>query len=129
MAKSIYKILIVEDEKIMQEVLVDKLSADPMFQVFTAGNGQEGLDSALKNTPDLILLDIMMPVMDGLAMMQELQKHEQTKNIHVILLTNYDTNEDILQKISEIKPCFYIVKSNIDLSDVAVKIKECLDIK
>ena len=89
MPKAIYKILVVEDDKIMQELLLDRLSVDKVFQIFTASNGQEGLEIAVKNVPDLILLDIRMPVMDGIAMMKALKKLEQLRSVPIIFLTNH----------------------------------------
>lgn len=128
MPKAIYKILIVEDEKLMQELLIDRLSREKIFQVFTANNGQEGLYSAFANSPDLILLDIRMPVMDGITMLRELRKDPRGKDIPIIFLTNYDTDESMLQDISEGKPAYYLIKSNISMDEVARKIKESLHI-
>lgn len=129
MNKAIYKILIVEDEKMMQDILTARLSKEPIFQVFTASNGQEGLYSAFANSPDLILLDVQMPVMDGITMMKELKKDPRGKDIPVIFLTNFDTDENILQKISEDKPAFYLIKANISMDEVVSKVKESLGIK
>src|SRR3989344_9424432 len=123
MPKSIYKILIVEDDKLMQELLLTRLSKEPIFETHTANNGQEGLYSALTNSPDLILLDIRMPVMDGVEMLKALRKDARGKDIPVIFLTNYDTDESILQDISEGKPAFYLIKSNISLDEVVKKVK------
>ena len=129
MAKAIYKILIVEDEKMFQELLVDRLSKDGLFQIYTADNGQEGLDAAFNAKPDLILLDILMPVMSGIKMMKEMKKYEQLKDIPIIFLTGVDPDEDIMTEIAEAKPSFYLIKSKTNLEDIAQKIKETLGIK
>ena len=128
MGKAQYKILIVEDEKMMQELLVTRLSKENIFQVFTANNGQEGLYSVSINAPDLIFLDIRMPVMDGLAMMKELKKDDRTKNIPIIFLTNFDTDERMLEEIPEGKPSFYLIKSNTSMDEVVKRVKEALHI-
>ncbi len=128
MAKENYKILIVEDEKIMQELLVTRLSREPVFKVYTANNGQEGLYSVFSINPDLILLDVQMPVMDGITMMKELRKDPRGKDVPIIFLTSYDTDEDILFKISEGKPAFYLIKSSISMDEVVVKVKQSLGI-
>lgn len=128
MNKSIYRILIVDDEEMMRGILVTRLSKEPMFQVFNASNGQEGLYSTFANNPDLILLDVQMPVMDGITMMKELRKDPRGKDIPIIFLTNYDTDENVLVKLSEGRPAFYLIKSNINLDEIVAKIKESLKI-
>ena len=129
MIKEIYKILVVEDDKMMQEVLVTRLSKEPIFKVYIANNGKEGLVSVLANNPDLILLDVIMPVMDGIQMFKELRKSFWSKNIPVIFLTSYDTSEEVLQSISEEKPAYYLLKSTMNLNDIVEKIKVTLGIK
>ena len=69
------KILIVEDEAPLRNAISDILSFEG-FTVFQAKNGQEGLDAALLEHPDLILLDLMMPVMDGLTMLEKLRQDQ-----------------------------------------------------
>jgi CheY-like chemotaxis protein len=128
MPKAHYKILIVEDEKIMQDLLIDRLSKEGIFQIFTANNGQEGLANTFSYNPDLILLDIRMPIMDGIEMLKELRKDPRGKDVSVIFLTNYDTDEGMLKDISEGKPSFYLIKSTMNMDDVVRKIKESLHI-
>ena len=128
MVKAIYKILIVEDEKMMQELLATRLSRENIFQVYVANNGQEGLYMALSNVPDLILLDIRMPVMDGITMMKELRKDPKGKHLPIIFLTNYDTDENILREVAQERPAFYLIKANISMDEVAKKVKEALGI-
>ena len=80
-------ILIVEDELSLQKVLTEKLSHEG-YLIIQASNGQEGLDSALREKPDLILLDILMPVMDGSAMLEKLRADEWGKKAKVIIIIN-----------------------------------------
>ena len=128
MTKAIYKILVVEDEKMMQELLIARLSREPIFKIYTANNGQEGLYSAFANIPDLMLLDIRMPVMDGITMMKELKKDPRSKDIPIIFLTNFDTDESILNAISEEKPAYYLIKAKTNLEDIVKVVKETLGI-
>lgn len=127
--KDSYKVLIVEDDKMIQEVLAGHISKESMFNVYIANNGQEGLYSALTNTPDLILLDVMMPVMDGVTMFKELRKDQRGKDVPVIFLTSYDTDERVLKEISEEKPAYYLLKSSIKMDEIVDKIKVTLGIK
>ena len=128
MLKAIYKILVVDDEEMMREILVARLSKESIFKIYSASNGQEGLYSVFSINPDLILLDVQMPVMDGITMMKELRKDPRGKDVPIIFLTSYDTDEDILFKISEGKPAFYLIKSSISMDEVVVKVKQSLGI-
>lgn len=112
----------------MQELLVTRLSRELIFKIFTANNGQEGLSDVFTNLPDLVLLDIRMPVMDGITMMKEMKKDDRSKDIPIIFLTNFDTDETILNEISEAKPAYYLIKAKTNLEDVVKIIKETLKI-
>ena len=115
------KILIIEDEPSLRGALVDKLSREG-FCCLEAKNGLEGLDAALKEHPDLILLDIIMPVMDGMTMLEELRKNPWGKNVPVILLTNLSEVEKVAQSLHH-GVYDYLVKSDWKLEDIAKKIK------
>ncbi len=120
-------ILIVEDEGIISKTYAEELR-DEGFSVLTAMNGKEGLELALREKPELILLDVLMPVMDGLTMMDQLRgKNLYGKNVPVILLTNLSSSEEkIMAAITKNEPAYYLVKSDWDLSQVVEKIKERL---
>ncbi|MBX4201029.1 response regulator [Candidatus Parcubacteria bacterium] len=117
-------ILIVEDELPLLNVYADRFDEEG-FSVFKANNGQEGLDIAIKEKPDLILLDILMPVMDGLTMMQKLREDNTWgKTVPIILLTNLSADEQRIKKIvSENKPTYYLVKLDWSLSAIIEKAK------
>ncbi len=121
------KILIVEDERPLSQALVKKLTLEG-FATLTAKNGEEGLGVALREHPDLILLDIAMPIMDGLTMMKKLrQENEWGKHVPIILLTNLSADDDkINQAITDNEPAYYLVKSNWTISDLVEKIRERL---
>ena len=121
------KILIVEDEVVINKVYAEELR-DQGFTVLTAMNGRDGLEIALRAEPDLILLDILMPIMDGLTMMKKLREtNSYGKNVPIILLTNLSANEDkIIESLVKNEPAYYLVKSDWDLSAVVEKIKERL---
>lgn len=117
-------ILIVEDEPALLKAYAERFSNEG-FLVITASNGQEGLDMALRERPDIILLDILMPVMDGLTVMQKLREDTSWDNtVPIIFLTNLsETEERIATSITEHKPAYYLVKSDWSLSDVVKKAK------
>ena len=121
------KILIVEDEAPLRNAVTDILTFEG-FEVFQAKNGQEGLDVALKEHPDLILLDLMMPIMDGLTMLEKLrQDAEFGKTAAVILLTNINDPEKVALA-TEAGSYDFLVKSDWNIEDVVKKIKGRLGI-
>lgn len=115
------KILVVEDESALSSALKDKLTREG-FEVTVAKDGQEGLSRALADHPDLILLDIVMPVMDGMTMLYALRKDPWGKNVTVILLTNLFDTEKIAQSL-ERGVYDYLVKSDWTLEDIVKKVK------
>jgi DNA-binding response OmpR family regulator len=120
------KVLVVEDDGALLQILRDKLTKEA-FSVFLAKDGAIGLDTALKEHPDLILLDIVMPVMDGMSMLFHLRKDPWGKTVPVILLTNLSEAEDVAESLRE-RAYDYLVKSDWKLEDVVKKVKEKLEI-
>jgi len=116
------KILIVDDEPNIVQTLQDRLEMND-FNVVTACNGKEGLEQAIQETPDVILLDVIMPVMDGLEMLEALRKEPSCEDISVVMLTARSQTQDIARA----NACGiedYIVKP-FDLSELLEKI-ECV---
>ena len=118
------KILIVEDDNFVAEVYSTKL-LEMGHEVTIAQNGEEGLNALKENEPDLILLDIIMPVMGGIEMLQELKKNEKWKNIPVILLTNVG-EKDSIQKVQNLGVQDYLIKSHFTPAEVIEKIDAVL---
>lgn len=119
-------ILVVEDEAPMLAVLSDNLEAEG-FSVFKATNGAEGLDLAQSKHPDLILLDIMMPQMNGLAMLEKLRADEWGKKVPVIILTNFGDNEKVAEALID-DVSEYFVKANIKMEEIIARVKEKLKV-
>ena len=119
------KILVVEDEQAYSQLLNLQLTAKG-YAVLTAADGEEGLRKIKSEKPDLILLDIKMPVMDGMTMLELLRKDPVNKNLKVILLTNVEPDEKIIGGVVNDMPAYYIIKSDIQLDDLLAKVKELL---
>lgn len=115
-------ILVVEDEEPMQLVLRDVLKVEG-YDVLEAKNGIEGLELALKEHPDLILLDILMPKMDGLEMLKNLRSDDWGRKVPVIVLTNLSDNEDIAKAVEE-DVFEYFVKTDIRIDEVIQRIRD-----
>jgi len=120
------KILIIEDEPSLQKSLMDYLELEG-FEVSGALDGEKGIELAKNEKPDLILLDIILPKKDGYEVLDVIKKDEEIKNIPVILLTNLESQEDIVKGMEK-GAISYLVKSDYKLEEVVKKIKEALKI-
>lgn len=110
------KVLLVEDEESIRQALKDEFSKE-RITIVEAHNGQEGIDLALKERPDCILLDVIMPRMHGIDMLVQLQTTEAGKSIPVVLLTNYADDPKVIQAIKEGR-CTLLEKSKVTLKAV-----------
>lgn len=124
MAKNNKKVLVVEDEATLQKALNDVLSGEG-FEVVSALDGEKGFQMAKDEKPDIILLDIILPKMDGFEVLTRLKSAEETKEIPVIILTNLSDLENI-QKALDLGATTYLVKADFHLDDVLKKIKTTL---
>jgi|SRR3989344_3224397 len=115
-------ILIVEDEVAQLNVLADEF-VDQGFSVIKSSNGEEGLDTALSKKPDIILLDLLMPIMDGMTMMKKVRAEgEWGKRVPIMILTNLIPEEERMKKITHEKPAHYLVKSIWPLSEIVGRV-------
>jgi len=119
------KILIIEDEQAMRMSLSDTFAAEG-FEVMKAADGDEGLRLALAGKPDIILLDLLMPKMDGRVMLKRLRESAEGKNIPVIVLTVLPVDDNILHWITKYEPTYYLIKSDWQIQQVLEKVKERL---
>ena len=117
------RILIVEDEKAVATILNRKLSKEG-FDIILATDGKEGLKKALSEKPDLILLDIVLPIMDGLTMLKKLRQNSKGKNIPVIILTNLTTDPERLTNAGKYGTADYLVKANWSINDLTQKVMD-----
>ncbi|OGH92792.1 MAG: hypothetical protein A2563_03940 [Candidatus Magasanikbacteria bacterium RIFOXYD1_FULL_40_23] len=121
------KILIVEDELALLYALASQFDKKE-FKVLQAVDGEEGLKTALKSHPDLILLDLLMPKMDGMSMLKELRKDSWGKGVKVIILTNLSDAEKIDEALKQ-GTYDYLVKKDWNISEVIEKVKASLGMK
>lgn len=121
MTQSPVKVLIVEDEPLIRKVYKDYLTKMGL-EVYEASNGQVGLSQAIEHKPDIILLDILMPIMDGIEMLKRLRKDAWGKNAKILILTNLSREEH--EMIAAEQNVFdYFVKADHSLEDVYDRIK------
>ncbi len=114
MLKNKKKILLVDDDPLLTKLYQSKLTQEG-YEVFFAHNGLDGLALAKEKMPDLVLLDVMMPKMDGIDTLKELKKDPSTKKIPVVMLTNLGDNEYHVEGAKLLGAEEYLMKSNTDL--------------
>ncbi len=120
------KILAVEDDQAIQKALTDKLRFEG-FVVFTAADGKKALELAKSEKPDMILLDLILPEKDGLAVLEELQWDAATKDIPVVVLSNV-SNEKVEEQARTRGVVDFMVKTDWRLDQIVEKIKKTLGI-
>ncbi len=120
------KILMVEDDTAMREIVIHKLMTHG-FEVKEAADGKQGVMMAIQEKPDLMLLDLMLPEMDGFTVLETLRKNPDPKvaNIPVIILSNLWSNKDIL-RTKALKVQAYLVKAYFTTEEILNKINEIL---
>lgn len=118
------KILIIEDDPLIQR-MYQKIFTFEQYQVEVASNGEEGLEKVKTVAPTIILLDIMMPKMNGLQVLEKLKIDPATHNIPVIMLTNLAGTQDAETALSK-GAVKYIVKSEFEPKQVVDMVKEVM---
>ena len=118
------QILIVEDEEALLKALAIKFTKEG-FKVSKAKNGLEGLEKAAAEHPDLILLDIVMPKMDGMTMLAKLRKTRWGKDVEVVLLTNLSDTAKVADSFNK-GVYSYLVKSDWKLEEVVKLVRQKL---
>ncbi|MEA2113458.1 MAG: response regulator [Patescibacteria group bacterium] len=119
------KILFIEDEPTLQKT-VSQFLENEGYEIKSAIDGKLGVKAAGEFRPDLILLDLILPKMNGFEVLKELKENASTKNIPVIVLTNLEGSADVEKAIS-LGAKNYLVKANYELGEIAKKIKETLN--
>lgn len=122
--QSMTKIAIIEDDPVISQMYRMKFEADG-FDVQLANNGKRGVALVAAFSPDLILLDLQMPEMDGVETLEVIRKNESSKNIPVIILTNLG-EEESPKEIRSLGIHSYIVKADLTPRQVVQRVKEAL---
>lgn len=117
-------VLVIEDDKFYSNIFKTKFDQEGI-KIALAGNGLEGLDLAKKQHPDLILLDLIMPVKDGFETLAELKADPDLKEIPVIVLSNLGQIDDV-NKAKAMGAKDYLIKANISLQEAVEMVKKYL---
>ncbi|QQS16072.1 MAG: response regulator [Candidatus Moraniibacteriota bacterium] len=117
-------ILIVEDDEFISDVYMKKLALEG-FEMDLAKDGEEALRKIRDRKPDIVLLDIMIPLKDGFQVLTELHADAALSDIRVVVMSNLSQGKDIA-RAKELGALDYIVKSNVSLPDMVQRIRKAL---
>lgn len=115
------KVLIVEDDEFLRSLTAKRIEKENIT-VVVATDGEAALPTAEKENPDIILLDLLLPGIDGFAVLEKLKAHDTLKKVPVIVFSNLGQPEDI-QKAKGLGATDFLVKANFTLDDVIEKIQ------
>ncbi len=115
------KILIIEDDRFLRELISRKLSDDG-FETVEAVDGEEGIKKVKEEKPDLILLDLILPSIDGFEVLSRIKKDESIKSIPVIILSNLGQKEEV-EKGLKLGAVDYLIKAHFTPGEIVSKIK------
>jgi len=118
------KILLVEDDQSLREIYSIRLTAEG-YEIVSAGDGEEALASAVREKPDLVLSDVMMPKISGFDMLDILRQTPETKDIKVIMMTAL-SSEDQRERGNALGADRYLVKSQVGIEDVVNAVHDVL---
>lgn len=119
------KIMVVEDDQSLREIYSIRLTAEG-YEIVSAGDGEEALALAVKERPDLILSDVMMPKISGFDMLDILRQTPETRDIKVIMMTAL-SSDDQKKRGEGLGADKYLVKSQVGIEDVIAAVHEVLD--
>ncbi|HEY4486110.1 MAG TPA: response regulator [Candidatus Paceibacterota bacterium] len=119
------KVLIIEDDKFLGELLYKRLSQENFF-IDLATDGESGITKAVELRPDIILLDILLPGMNGYAVLEKLKADPALKDIPVIILSNLGQKGEI-EKGLALGAADFLIKAEFDLNDIVGKIQGILN--
>lgn len=118
-------VLIAEDEPFLLKILAETFEMSG-FQVLRAPDGEVALSLAMQHHPRVTILDIMMPKMDGMTVLQHIRQDVWGKSALVIMLTNLTADNQILQGVSQNLPSYYFVKAHMEPDQLLAKVQEIL---
>lgn len=124
MFKKVPSILLVDDDEFLLNIYKTKFEMEK-FKVYKAEDGESGLLLAQRKKPDILLLDVLMPKMDGFTVLEKLKQNEKTKNIPVILHTNLGQKEDVDRGLAG-GAVDYVIKAHFKPSEIVDKVKKIL---
>lgn len=119
------KILIVEDDKFLRELITKKLKEEG-YDTVGAGDGEEGIEKAKKDSPDMILLDLILPGIDGFEVLSKIKDDPSVSSIPVVILSNLGQREEV-EKGLKLGAVDYMIKAHFTPGEITDKVKSVLE--
>lgn len=119
--KTTASILLVEDDEFLAEIYQKKFEMEG-FKISVSDNGEKALVDVKKKKPDLILLDILLPKLDGFAVLEKLKADKETKDIPIIMLTNLGQKDDV-EKAQKLGAVDYMIKAHFKPSEIVDRVR------
>lgn len=124
MTNSAKKILIIEDDKFLRQLIVQKILQEG-YNILEAVDGEEGLKKIKEEKPDLILLDLILPGIDGFEVLSQMRKEDFLSQIPVIILSNLGQKEDVERGLN-LGAIDYLIKAHFTPGEIIEKVKNAL---
>ncbi len=121
-------IVVAEDDELMRGALVSGLSADKRVSILQTNNGKDALIFALEKHPDLIMLDVAMPELDGISALRQLRDDAWGAKAKVMMLTSLGSSDMVMKEVSKLNPAHCLVKDQVSMEEVVAKAYKLLDI-
>jgi len=122
------KVLVIEDDKFLRELIVRKLSGEKELDIIDAADGETGLKVFEKEKPNLVLLDLILPGIDGFEVLSQIKQNPALSSIPVIILSNLGQKTDIDKGI-KLGAIDYMVKAHFTPNEIVNKVKQVLEQK
>lgn len=119
------KILVIEDEKTLR-FLLNQTLAEEGFEVEEAIDGEEGIQKLKESKPDLILLDLLLPGIDGFEVLSRIKRDSDLESIPVIILSNLGQEEEVERGL-KLGAIDYLIKAHFTLDEIALRVKKFLE--
>jgi DNA-binding response OmpR family regulator len=116
------KVLIIEDDKFLQKILTTKFVKEG-YDVHSASDGEEAIQQLIAYGPSFVLLDLILPKLNGFEVLSEMKTNQKMRGIPVIVLSNLSQAEDI-KRATELGAIDFMVKADLSINDVVQKVKE-----
>lgn len=116
------KIVLVEDDKFLRDLMSQKLEETP-YEIYVAEDGEKGMEKIREQKPDLILLDLILPGVNGFEVLEQLKQEEELSKIPVVVLSNLGQENDI-EKAKRLGAEDYMVKAHFTLEEIISKIEK-----
>jgi len=118
------KILIIEDDKFLRQLIVQKLAKEG-YEIVEAIDGEEGIKKIQEKNPDLVLLDLILPGIDGFEVLSQMKKNEELTKVPVIILSNLGQQEDVKRGLN-LGAVDYLIKAHFTPGEIVEKIRKAL---